>query len=440
MRQVFCQFIALLGAILLSGIGAEPALAKIHHVNPAGATSAKPDGSSAKPWPDLSALVSGDALQGGDTVLLGSGFYGALYIRGLNLPQPVLIQPEAGATARFSNVRVHRSSNLHLKGLTVSPSFATPHSNRKIVEIDQNAHNITIEGFEIFSVPDSTGWTGQDWNAKAGYGIFGRGHDFVILNNSIRNVSFGISMHSSRTQVIGNSVVNFSGDGLRGLGDDSLFEGNTVKNCYQVNGNHADGFQSWSVGPTGKIGTGVIKNVILRGNLFLNYEDPNQPFRCKMQGIGLFGGVYQNWVIENNIVLADNWHGITVMGARNVRIVNNTVLDPNNQKPGPAWIRIAEQHQRQALSGNVVANNIASALNSSKWGVVQKNNLIFRSPRQVFIDPGRLDFRLPEGSEAIDAGLGGIAAKTDFYGNRRPQGAGIDVGAVEKLQGGQALQ
>ena len=148
-------------------------------------------------------------------------------------------------------------------------------------------------------------------------------------------MNFGISVTGASNVVERNVIENFSGDGLRGLGDYGVFEFNTVKNCYDVNANHDDGFQSWSVGPGG-VGTGVVRGIVLRGNRILNYEDPNQPHRGTLQGIGCFDGFFEDWIIENNEILTDHWHGITLSGARNCRIVNNTVVDLNTTSPGPA--------------------------------------------------------------------------------------------------------
>jgi hypothetical protein len=119
---------------------------------------------------------------------------------------------------------------------------------------------------------------------------------------------------------------------MRGFGDHTTFQYNTIKNSYAVNGNHDDGFQSWSSG-AGGVGTGEVVGIVLRGNTFINYEDPNQPHRGAMQGIGCFDGMYVDWVIENNVIIVDHWHGISFNGVRNTRIVNNTVLDPNGKSP-----------------------------------------------------------------------------------------------------------
>ena len=97
---------------------------------------------------------------------------------------------------------------------------------------------------------------------------------------------------SRLTRIQENLVDGFSADGLRGLGDDGLFEYNRVQNSYvedPPDPNHDDGFQSWSVGPGG-VGTGEVRGVVLRGNVFINHVNPAHPLRTSMQAIGCFDG------------------------------------------------------------------------------------------------------------------------------------------------------
>ena len=115
-----------------------------------------------------------------------------------------------------------------------------------------------------------------------------------------------------------------------------MFQYNVVKNCYDVNANHDDGFQSWSRGPQG-VGTGEVVGMVLRGNTIINYEDLDQPHRGTLQGIGCFDGMFVDWIVENNVIITDHWHGITLSGATDSRVVNNTVVDLNETSPGPPW-------------------------------------------------------------------------------------------------------
>jgi parallel beta-helix repeat protein len=251
----------------------------------------------------------------------------------------------------------------------------------------------------------------------------------TIRDNRLLNVNFGISVEASDSLISGNLVENFAGDGLRGLGNHCTFQYNTVKNCYKVNANHDDGFQSWSTGPNG-VGSGEVVGVVLRGNTIINYDDPNQPYRGTLQGIGCFDGTFVDWVIENNVIITDHWHGITLGGARNCLVINNTVLDQNKTSPGPPWICI-DKHKNGTASVNcVVRNNLATNFKNAA-GVLQENNLRIQDPASLFVDPARFDLHLLPGAAAIDAGSSLDAPKLDRDRIGRPQGGGIDIGAYE---------
>ena len=129
------------------------------------------------------------------------------------------------------------------------------------------------------SVADASSWSASDWDTKSANGIQASGTKVTLRRNKLKNVNFGISVSATSSLVDDNTVDGFAGDGLRGLGDNTVFQYNLVKNCYDVNANHDDGFQSWSVGSNGQVGTGQVTGVVLRGNRIINYEDPSQPFR-----------------------------------------------------------------------------------------------------------------------------------------------------------------
>ena len=242
-------------ALAILVMPASQADARDIYVDPA-RPAAGADGSSANPWHSLDAVFENETLEPGDTVYLRSGDYGGLWINQRRNEATVTIAADRGHVPRFGAIRISASSHWHLRGLSVSPAYGKPDARGIMLKIDRNAEAITVEDCTLMSAPDSSSWSIEDWNTKAYRGIFAQGTRITLRGNRLRNVSHGISMWAAHSLVENNVIENFSGDGMRGLGDHTTFRSNTVKNCYNVNDNHDDGFQSWSVGATASPGPG----------------------------------------------------------------------------------------------------------------------------------------------------------------------------------------
>lgn len=393
---------------------------------------------SLPPQPDT-ALVARNPeapIQPGDTIWLKSGDHGALSIRGYYNQSPITIAAAEGAQPVFTSIAITSGSNWHLKGLTVRPKLGAENKPRHLIGLRSHGHHglirdIVVEDCDLSSTDDVSGWSREDWNTLPSSGIQVDGTKVIVRNNRVRNVNFGISVAASHALVEHNLVENFAGDGLRGLGDHSVFQYNTVKNCYDVNDNHDDGFQSWSTGPEGP-GSGKVVGLVLRGNTIINFEDPDQPFRGSLQGIGCFDGMFEDWVIENNVVIVDTWHGITLLGATNCSIVNNTVIDQAAGRPGPTWIQIGDHKKGTSSQGNLVRNNLVASIRVADRATNQiDHNLVTKDPAAEVVDLEKFDLRPVASSEAVDAGSADHAPTLDRDQNPRPQGGGVDIGAYE---------
>jgi len=389
------------------------------------------------PYTQQSELVpknAGAPLRAGDTIWLRTGYHGDLSIFRYYNTGTITLAAEEGHTACLSSLTIRSGSHWTIRGLTVSAEFSETYTRRTLVDLDSHnwhgpVHDIVVEDCTIRSVADASAWTADQWDQLACNGLQVDGTRMTIRNNRLLNVNSGISVVASDALITDNLVENFAGDGLRGLGNYCTFQYNTVKNCYDVNRNHDDGFQSWSIGPDG-VGSGEVVGVVLRGNTIINYEDPNQPHRGTLQGIGCFDGTFVDWVVENNVVITDHWHGITLLGTRRCLVINNTVLDLNDSRPGPPSIRVNNHKNGMAPVGCVVRNNLATAFANAEE-VREEKNLIIRNPADLFVDAKSLDFHLLPDAPAIDVGSRLHAPKLDRDRIPRPQGNGVDIGAYE---------
>lgn len=428
MKIAFSHLFAVLGWLWVPAAGLSGAE---YYLDPvAGGMDAS--GTRSEPWGSLEAVAaSGKKFAAGDVLVLLEGHHGSPVLRNKN-PGMVTVRPAAGARATVKNLSIQDGRWWTVEGLEISPETVGSQERPLLVKVT-GSDNV-IRGCLLYTARDTSPWTAADWVARACNGVAIGGTRQLVENNHITNVRFGVMVSSdtSHHTVRGNLIRNFSGDGIRGLGDYCLYEGNVVKNLYRVDMNHPDGFQSWSRTKDG-VGKGVVKGVVLRGNYFLSYEDPNQPFRGRLQGIGCFDGFFEDWVVENNVILTPAWHGIAFYGARNCRIVNNTVADLLPSDKSLPWIKVTKHKDKRPSSGNLVRNNVACRLVIDGGAAVVDHNLSQRDSGRLFANWAKGDLRLTERHPAIDAGSPEDAPAVDLRGAPRSHrgDAAWDIGAFE---------
>lgn len=430
LSPIACFVLFLLSA-LVPGIAGAMDL----HVDPKARTGG--DGSAARPFDTVQAALSG-APGPGTRIVLAKGFHGALVLRNV---RDLVIDGSDGA-AILSSILIQGATGVTVRSVTVDWSRQAPAAADARpgsgVAVRVSGSGIVLDGLAIRSAEDGSGWTDREWRALAASGIFARGDGMVIRNNRLSFVRHGIQLVGSKGMIDGNTVAHFSADGMRAIGDFNIVQDNLVHSCYRVDKNHDDGFQSWSIGPDGRAGTGVTRGTVLRRNKILSYLKPGHPLQCRLQGIGMFDGIYEDWLIENNLVVVDHWHGITVMGATRVVIRNNTVVDPVDNRVGPAAIRILPHKDKRQPLQSLVANNLVPGKASAQArgfptvrdGVDHLGNVFYGNPRNVFRDPERFDFRPHAKSYGNDYAKGDVPAD-DLTGLPRPWGKRADVGAYE---------
>ena len=442
---------------------AAPACAADFYIDPVAGSDAG-DGSAANPWRSLQTVFddglietrdwpdypydpsmqlvtvnAGAPVHAGDTLWLRDGYHGDIQIEHAYNTAPITIAAQLGQSPHVRSLTVQAAQNWIVRGLSISPSYAAVNEAIGMVEVSDHNYfgptwDIEVADCDVFSVDDASAWGADEWVNLASSGIGVGAARVSIHDNRLRNVRFGISVDGADASIRHNLIDGFSADGLRGLGDNGLFEYNRIQNNKigdPDDDNHDDGFQSWSIGLDGNVGTGQVTGVTLRGNLFINATDPNDPLRSSMQGIGCFDGFFDNWVVENNVVITDHWHGISFYGMRDSRIVNNSVIDLQDGQPGPPWIMVTAHKDGRPSENVVVRNNLSTDFSLEGTNITDDHNLLIEDAGALFIAPP-FDLRLLPAAAAIDAGTSELAPPMDIDGVHRPQGAGFDLGAYER--------
>ncbi len=408
------------------------------------------------PWSSVQAVFdNGKTFNGGDKIFLMDGNHSFPKIVGDNSSNveilPLLGHSPVIEKIRFGNMA--SASKWVLNGVLIKSENTVQYAGN-LVDLYPNCSNITIVNCTITSNLSTSNWTRNDWRNKTNNGIFAKGTGHKFNYNTIKNVAIGLTMLSDFSQFIGNTIQYFTIDGIRGLGSDCLYANNVIKDnvsVYYYAENHYDGFQSYSCCP---VGSGTVSNVIIRGNKFINTTDFNRNFNCPMRGIGCFDGMYNNWVIENNVIIVDHYHGITLSGATNCTIRNNTIIDPYDvtpqdpnepnqwNNPGPAWIRITAHKTDGGVfdgtpsTNNTIINNLVSVMNNDNGIGLMSNNILMGNSfnySNYFADVSAFDLHLTATSTVVDAGTNVNAPPVDFDNISRPQGAFVDVGAFEYI-------
>lgn len=408
----------------------------------ASATSVAPIAPLAAPgtgatYPSFGALVQSGKLTGGDRVFLLDGYHGALVIKDLDFSTPITIAQMPGQTAQVEMIGIYNSTNIILRDFKVWALSANAGTG-PLIRTYASSSDITFANLDVRSVADAgnyMSWSQSTWLANKRLGMLLQGTRMSAIGNRVTGLYHGIQTEGRYGAIASNIIDGFSGDAMRALGDDSVVRGNKVQNCYQIDANHADGFQSFSRGPTGTPGAGTVYNLVIENNKILEWtlSAPNA-LRCKLQGIGMFDGMFDNTLIRNNVVAVSGYHGIAVSGALNTRITHNTVVNPSGAATTYPWIKVNKHKNGTPMKNVTVANNTVNAMQTyanAPNNIVVANNVIVKSAASEFTSVAKMDFSLLATAKSANAGATAYAVPLDILGAARPKGTGPDAGAYE---------
>jgi hypothetical protein len=261
----------------------------------------------------------------------------------------------------------------------------------------------------------------QKWGAK----IIGRWRNngdyndiegFEITQNSIVTAgdygTSGLSQYGSHGRIIGNHVHHVTGSGIDSngwsagpyAGVDNHIIGNLVHDTGNKHLVHGIYFSH----PQGSIKNNIIYNSPdYCIHLWHNPRDleisNNLAFNCKVGGLVVGAGDSPGTGLVQNVTVTNN----IFMNSSSGFIENGTV-GPNNR------------YINNLIWGNA---RDSSLMLGTQTGTIKADPML--------VNLQGLDFHLQPGSPAIDKGTTTAAPDTDFDGNERPAGAGIDIGPYE---------
>jgi hypothetical protein len=420
----------------------DPSASETYYVAPLETQlSGQPDGSEALPFLSIQSAFDSGRVKGGDTLLLKDGPYGRVILEAnATFDSPVTIMSQNGKAAHFDSIRLGQKARfITLKNLSVWPRDPDAGATY-LVRSYETVSDIRVEGLDIRSEEAAANfmkWDATKWQKRRFNGISLKGIRNIIVGNKVTAVYGGIS--AGPEALIADNVVNgFDGDGIRAVRDTTV-RNNRITNCVKTDDNHDDGFQSFVSN------AGPITNLVLDSNTIIEWMGPvDHPLRCKLQGIGLFGGPYENLTIINNLVSVSHSHGISIYGAYGAVVLNNTVVNNRGFSDLVPYLAVRPLKDGVPSKNVLVANNLAMKIAgkaSIENGIVFQNNSAIGVPALVFENPLAFDYRPKITSGYIDTADSLVAPVKDILGQPRPSGAAADRGAYEsKVSIGQAIE
>jgi parallel beta-helix repeat protein len=372
-------------------------------------------------------LFTNGAIKAGDTVYLRTGNHGAITLSANN-SEFVTVAADSGAIPVISSVDITGSKWI-IKGLTIQSLGST------LVNVRSGASNNIIVGNHILSQQDVSSWSQADWRSNSSTAVSISGQCTTILNNNVENIRWGIRASADHQLILGNTINNIGDDGMQFKASDITIRSNRLTNFLDIgDGNHADMIQAIN------LSSSAYRDITIDSNIGISQTDPNLPFpNTETQGIAEFDGQWDNYNVINNVVVTNHWHGIAIYGARNAKLINNTVFGTNPSRV--PWIGVFDSKTGAPPVNNIVRNNLASAYRYPSTSYTRDHNVtVWPATAVVKFDTTNyaFDLRPKPGSPAIGAGTTADAPASDINGATRvpPIDAGAYAFRIGSEEGG----
>ncbi len=365
---------------------------------------------------------------------------------------PITFQAMPGVTCKGFSVRT-ANEYWTIRGFTCTSDIDDPSHGNGVCT--QAAHTVIEDNYCYYNTRGGVYVTGYPDYDKVAL------HQCVIRNNRLcRNQGVGMEVQGQYHLVEGNEIwdtiqhhplrldvpLGIDSDAIHFFGTGHVFRDNYIHDIpydgvFNIDP-HIDAFQTW--GPA----TQMLfeKNVVVLPDAIGDY------MISKIFMVEGSGGTVSNLIIRNNVFyvfrglemhdcpyitvqhntfrgvsgVTDYWPaGINLVNCSNADVRDNIFYDVG---AGVAGHFYADTPSLVGL--NVGYNLIYRAGNAVPYGSASPNDQWRVDP--AFVNAATYDYHLQAGSGAINTGVN-VGVTEDLDGVARPQGAGYDIGAYEKV-------
>ena len=431
----------------------------VYYCDPIAGDMANDGLSEATAWGSLEALFvhsKKDTLNALDVIKAMDGAHGRAMLTGANNTNYIKITAAEGHVPKAVGIVFNDSDYWHIDGLTITADGtggtwpSGNHDAISLIDTSFDSEYIKITNCEIYMREDSSSWDQAQWlvetEERSLYTTRFRGNNMVFSDNHLYNTYFGMIVQTiSGVTIINNVIEKFGADAIQLQNTSNLLiYNNRIVDAYMERydtpeqANHDDGIQLVGI-------THLMENIYIGFNTIMNISRPVTPeeiaddlISYQFQGVIVSDGQVKNCIIENNFVVGDGWHGITVNGAEDTVVQNNTILkNPARINPDTAVFpqiriigKIGSYHINTVVRNNAYANITVDPVGD----IILENNVqVTQNNETAFYEDYNNYNCIPKaGGPLVDAGVNKVLTSKDIAGNPRLVGASVDAGAYER--------
>jgi uncharacterized protein (TIGR03382 family) len=412
------------GALLALACTLGPALAQAgtYHVSERG--SDEGPGSAQAPWKTLQHAA--ERVQPGDTVVIEPGIHDGFELERSGRPdarirfvgKPGAIVDRGPEHGSRDNINLEGASYIDIEGLEVTSAWRAGIRAVECQHVHVRKNHVHDNGV---------------WGVFTGFCDDLRIEDNVI-SGARRQHGIYVSNSPKRAVIRGNRIFDNRQAGIHLNGDASMGrEGMVIDALVENNLIHGNGVRG---------GAGIncdgCRGAVFRNNILYD----NHANGITLYRIDAAAPSTGNKVVHNTIWMSarSRWCIRIVDGSVENRFANNICL---SEHPTRGAIDIDEASLRGFTSDNnaliarftTTDGNATLALDGWRKKTGQDRRSITLTPTELFVSPEQRDLRLRPGCAAIDKGLPDVGVQNDYFGNRRPVGRAVDIGAIESCTG-----